>query len=138
MSLDLDRAEHLRDVFLNLLGTSGGWVPFDGLAILVHEELGKIPLDVSPWKLTQLGLQILEERVGVGAIDINLLKGRVADAIAFNECTDLLRCAWLLTSKLVAGKEQHSEGLPFILALQLLQLLIVGLRQASSGGHVDD
>jgi len=117
--------------------------PIDGISLAVYKELGEIPGDFAPSDPGHgTGLLLLEEfpqRMSVIAIDIDLGKEVECDPVfGQNAGLDLRVRAGLLSSELIAGESGDSQPLVFILSVQCLQLVIVGVGQPSVGRYVED
>ena len=86
----------------------------------------------------RLVLQPLEQRIGVGAVDVDLGEHRKGDVVGQRaEIRDLGRVARLLRAELVAGKAEHLEAARAIFAVQRLQPLVLR-REAAFRRGVDD
>ena len=75
---------------------------------------------------------------GAVAVYLNLVHHRERHAVVLRERLDLLVRAALLRAELVARKRQNLEVLRLVLTVQLDELLVVLVRQASRGRDVDD
>lgn len=114
-------------------------VSVDNVAMLVDEELLKVPLDAS--EAQQTGLLLLEvdvDGIGVVAVDIDLLEHREGDAVVeLAEGRNVVGRTGLLAAKLVAGEADDGESLVLVLLVQLLETLVLG-SEATLGGDVHD
>ena len=73
---------------------------------------------------TCLALQICEDGVLIGTVDVNLLHNLECHAIVqLTELAYLIVSAWILLCKLVAWESDDNEALVLILFIQLLQTL---------------
>lgn len=114
----------------------------DNLALLVDQELLKIPLDsLQVHQSWLLSLHPLPKWIRAIAIDLGLPENREAHAVVqLAELGDLVIAAWLLASELIAREAEDLE-LAWVL---FLELLIEGLEtavlwgEAALGGGVDD
>src|SRR5690606_1945751 len=131
-------------------GEQGGDVLFDGvggvgrrialyhLAILVHQELGEVPLDrLAAKNARRFLLEVLVERMRVITIDVDLAEHREADAVVqLAELADFRLAARLLLAELVA-REAKDFQLALVLVIQRLQALVLWGKTTLAGG-VDD
>lgn len=86
--------------------------PLHGLPIAVDKELCKVPLDGINKRAALLLLQPLPDGMSIPAIHVNLVvQVELSPVFAPGECLDLLVGAWLLATKLVAGKGRYLEPL---------------------------
>jgi len=78
--------------------------------------------------------------MGFGPIHINFLEHIKFHPVSLSKFLDFTAGSRLLSSKLVAGKRKNGQLITrlVVLLVQLYQLGIVGLGQASFRGHVDD
>mmetsp|Transcript_5791 Transcript_5791/g.8196 ORF Transcript_5791/g.8196 Transcript_5791/m.8196 type:complete len:213 (-) Transcript_5791:55-693(-) len=132
-----DTLQHLLNVRLQRKGRRRAIVAFDRKAVprtLDDEFCEKVPPDVG----TIRAFQSFVDRVRVFAIDIDLLHHREVGAPIAGELLDVVGIAWLLVAKLVAREGENLERLILQLLLQLSQLLVVSLSQASFGCHIGD
>ena len=149
------RKGNLFQQFLNLcfdmLNLLGRLVTGNDHAALVDEELGEIPLDVGFLHVVRVFLgkhivedvsngvlhipagkafllrEVLEQRVGIVAIDLHLLEaGELCAEIQLAELMDGLISARGLLAKLVAGEVQDDELLRAVFLIEFLKLLILG------------
>src|ERR1019366_6241180 len=75
------------------------------ISLLVHQELGEVPLDAIAQQAALFALQELEDRMRVVAIDLDLREQREVHAvIELTEGLDLVVGARLLMAELIAGK----------------------------------
>lgn len=74
--------QQLGDVSLNLLGRGGGSKARDGLALAVHQEFRKAPVDVTPDEPALLRLQPRIGRVCHLPIHVNLRERGEVHAVA--------------------------------------------------------
>ena len=113
-------------------------VPLDHAAVATDEELREVPLDPVAEQAALLALEPREERVGVGAVDVDLGEHREGDAVVdLAELLDLGLGAGLLAPELVAGEAEDDEALVAQLLVERLQPLVLG-REAARAGGVDD
>src|ERR1700733_11851110 len=86
-------------------------MPRHHLAAAIDQEFGEIPFDRRAEQPGFGVLQILIQRMGVAAIDVDLGKHRKADAVIdAAELLDLRGIAGLLATELVARKSQHRKA----------------------------
>ena len=97
---DLDNLEVFHDLLLDLrLGVVGGSEPGLGLPLLVHHELGEVPLDGVHEEAALLVLQVHPERVGRAAVHLDLAEHVERHVVSVGgERLDLLVGARFLTS----------------------------------------
>ena len=127
-----------RFLFVSPSGVSGRGVAPDHLARPVDQEFGEIPFDRRAEQARFLVLQIVEQRMRVAAVDVDLGEHRKRHVIlAFAERLDLLGVARLLRAELVAGKAEHRKAARRKFALQLLEALVLRREPAGARG-VDD
>ena len=128
---------------LDILGQAGRGigrgVAFENVPLLVDQKLGEVPLDrLAAQQPRRFGRQPTVQRIGVGAIDLNLGHHGETDAvIQLAKLSDLVVATGVLRAKLVAREAQHHQTL---LAISLVQFFQTGkLRRESAGaGGVDD
>lgn len=108
-----------------------GRVAVDTGAILVHKEFAEVPLDVTARERSLGVLEVFVERMGVGAIHINLGEHWELGSIAFSELLDISIATRLLPTELVAGESQNFKALGLVLVVQSHQLLVVLSSQTS-------
>src|SRR5450432_2409591 len=86
-------------------------MPRHDFAGTIDQEFGEIPFDRWAQQPGLLVLQILIQRMGVAAIDIDLGEHRKSDGIvAGAELLDLSGIARFLAPELVAGKSQNRKA----------------------------
>src|SRR5581483_12024197 len=113
-------------------------MPRDHPARTIDQEFGEIPFDRGAEQSGFLVSKILIERMGIGAIDVDLLEHRKTDCvIALAKLLDFGSAARLLPTELVAGKTEHRKPPRRIGLLQRLQTLILRGETAGARG-VDD
>ena len=123
--------EVVLQVGLDIGRRHGRLVALDDLAVAADQELGEVPLDLVGAVCVRpdlrdgvveaavlraevagrLGAQLLVQRVGVRAVDLDLgehREGHVVGGLA--EVLDLLVAAWLLLLELVAGKPEDLQA----------------------------
>ena len=130
----------------------------DHKTALADKELGEVPLDVGT--LTPVGillvkhlhqdgsylvghieackafllLEILEQRISVGAVDLQLLELRKIGAIVeLAELMDALISTGSLLTKLITGEVEYLEALRMVFLVQILQLGVGGRKPTSCG-----
>ena len=82
--------------------------------------------------------KILEQRIGIRAIHLHLLKSwKLCAVIHLAELMNRLICARSLLSKLVAGKIKDFKSLTMIFLIEFLQFFILR-RESALYGCVDD
>lgn len=107
-------------------------VPFHNSSVFANEKFCKIPTDCSSLLL----LEVLPKRVRLPSIHFDFGEEIKSDAVLGRHmCFHLGVASWLLATELVAGKCQDTETRtsPGVVAVQSLQLQVVGLRQTSFG-----
>lgn len=115
----------------------GGPKPLKRFALLVHQELRKVPLDrVNPKTAPFLRLQPLPEGMSIVPVHINFARHVPSDVELLGELLDFRLRPGLLTSKLIAGKPHDSQAFrPIcrrrVFLIQGGQLFIVDLGLAS-------
>ena len=125
------------------------------LTLLVDQELGEVPLDLStlliigvclgqhlvenriermgliPAGKALLALEELIQRIGIVAIHLQLLEaGEIGAIIELAELMDRLVCAGSLLAKLIAREIQDLKALCVICLIKFLQLCIGGSETA--------
>ncbi|QBZ58027.1 hypothetical protein PoMZ_02966 [Pyricularia oryzae] len=104
-------------------------------------ELFKVPLDaLEAHDAGHLLLEPLEERVGVVAVDVDLLHDGEGDAVVdLAKVLNVVVGAGLLAAELVAGEAEDGKVLGVLLGDLLVQGLEAGVlrREAALGGRVD-
>lgn len=109
------------------------------LAILVNDELGKVPLDGISKEPMLLLLQVLPQRVSGRAIDIDLAEHVKLDVELACKLLDLCISAGLLTPELIAWKCKDAQSLGLCkLLVKLHELRVVFVGHASLGCHIDN
>jgi hypothetical protein len=86
-------------------------VALDGIAVLVDDELGEVPLDGVEQGAALLLLQVLEEGMSSLSVDINLLEQIELHFSVASEALNLLAITRLLVSELIARKRENAETL---------------------------
>src|SRR5690606_33663729 len=131
--------QRLLDVARQRLRLVGRRVAPDHPAVAADQELGEVPLDrVDAEQAALLVLQPLPQRVGGGAVDLDLGEHREADVVGQRaEIADLVRIARLLVAELVAGKAEHHQALVAVVAPELLQPGVLR-GETALAGDVDD
>src|ERR1039458_1574519 len=108
------------------------------VSLLVHQELGEVPLDAIAQQAALFALQKLEDRMRVVAVDLDLgEQWEVHSVIDLAERFDLVIGARLLMAELVAGKAEHLQAAVFVLGVKRLQTFVLRREPALAGG-VDD
>lgn len=115
-------SEVLLKVFFNCKRLSVGTVAFHRLTVLVHQELAEVPFDEISQCPTLLVLEVLEQRVSLLAIDVDLGEHVKLCVVLFRgKLFDLRFRPRLLTSELVTGESQDPQTLGLsILGVQSL------------------
>lgn len=157
-------SEELFDIRCNIAREEVGHVALVHLAHAVHQELFEVPLDFiandrsrgqlervsvrdpavfsGVLDLRRLLTHPLEERVGIGSVDFELLRERelghksFARSDVFQGRHDFRVFGVLLKTKLVAGEAQNGEALLGVLILQPIKLRISKLGQTSQRSYV--
>src|ERR1700720_2408645 len=113
-------------------------MPRHHLARAVDQEFGKIPFDGRAEQAGLRLLQILIQRMGVAAIDVDLGKHRKGDGIvAGAELFDLRGVTGLLATELVARKSENRKAARTKFLMQRLETPVLRRESASARG-VDD
>ena len=118
-------AAHIQDIVLKRKWIVSGTVVFKDFAITIDEELGKIPrnsLCSLCCRVVQLTVhaQILVDFACSVSVDFGFLEHWESHAVCgLGPFCDLLICAWLLASELVARKSENLEPLGSILIVEL-------------------
>jgi len=126
--------KEFRDESLTVLGVL--IVAVDDLAVLVDDKLGvEVPLDVT--FATGLLLKVLPHRVGLRAVDINLLHHLALELVlGLDETADLPGVPRFLSTKLVAREAQDLEPLAVQAIVHVGKLLVVTVGVPTRGSHV--
>lgn len=118
----------------------GSWaIATDGVPLLINKELCEVPF--YPWtqKSWFTCFEELIDRCCVRSIDSYLLEDRV---FSFVSCTCkflcLLTCSGFLFQKLVAWKSQDLKTLVFVFVVKFSELGVVGIREPTFGGNVNN
>src|SRR5581483_518876 len=113
-------------------------MPRDHPARTIDQEFGEIPFDRGAEQSGFLVAQILIQRMGIGAIDVDLLEHRKTDGVvALAKLLDFGGAAGFLAAELVAGKTEYRKASRAIGLLQRLETLILWGEAAGARG-VDD
>ncbi len=136
--------EHCHHILLEILGIGGGGVAFDGGAVSGNQEFGEVPLDVAVLfhaladgleegfgslclqSMVFLGgclrFEILENRVGICAVDIDFFHNLESYAIVqLAETLNLAVAARVLRGILIARKTNHNQSLVLEFLVQCFQ-----------------
>jgi len=89
-------------------GVIGGGGAEHGDTLLVHHELGEVPLDGVDEEPSLLSLEKSKEWVRVTAVDVDFGEHVEGDVVLRHKLLDLLFGAGLLASKLVAGEPKDA------------------------------
>ena len=130
--------QHSFDVFCYLAGFGDGRVAANHGAIARDEEFGEIPFDSVGNEATCLRFEILENRICLASVHLDLVHDGEGDTIvelASRFC--IAACAWFLTRKLVAGEAKYHQALVFVLLIELFELGKLGGKSAFAS-RVDD
>src|ERR1017187_4879841 len=120
-----------------LWGRGGGEALHDS-SLLVHEELGEVPLDGVTEDAALLALEKLVQRMSAVAVHFDFgEQGKVNAIVKLAKRLDVVVVAGLLVAELVAGKAEDFESEVVIFRVNLLQALVLGRESALAGG-VDD
>ena len=100
----------------------------------IDQKLREVPFDtLSPEQSWSLTSQFLEERMRLGAIDVDLGVHRKPNAVVeLAEFADLVRAARFLFAELIAREAENREPLWEIGLVELLQSLVLGRESAST------
>jgi hypothetical protein len=82
---------------------------FNWFAVLVDDELCKVPLDSINQSSTLFLLQELEQGMCVLAIDVNLLEQVEVNFAILDEALNLFSVSGFLMAKLVAGESENTQ-----------------------------
>src|SRR3546814_16606689 len=98
--------------YTTLFRSLGRWrVPRHNLAVAVDQEFGEIPFDRATEQSALFLLQMLEDRIGIVAVDVDLGHQGKADVIGQRtEVPDFLGIARLLRAELVARESKDFEA----------------------------
>src|SRR5206468_424750 len=119
------------------LRRGGRRIASDHPARPVDQEFGEIPFDRRTEQPRFLMLQVVEQRMRMAAIDIDLGEHRKRHVIlALAERLDLFGVARLLPPELVAREAEHRKAAWRKFALQLLHALV--LRREPAGARSVD
>lgn len=138
LGLFLGLRQHGFDVFDYLAGFGDGRVATNHAAIARDEEFGEIPFDSVGNEATCLRFEILENRICLASVHLDLVHDGEGDTIvelASRFC--IAACAWFLTRKLVAGEAKYHQALVFVLLIELFELGKLGGKSAFAS-RVDD
>ena len=130
--------EHRFDVFGYLAGFGDGSVAANHGAIARDEEFGEIPFDGVGEESTCLRFEILENRICLASVHLDLVHDGEGDAIvelASGFC--IAARAWFLTRKLVAGEAKYHQPLVFVLLIELFEFGKLG-GESAFASRVDD
>src|SRR5664279_2940907 len=104
-------------------------------SLLVHQELGEVPLDGVAKDSTFFAFKELVQRMCAVTVDLDLREHRKVDAvIGFAKRLDLVVAGGLLVTELVAGKAQDLKSAVVILGVEILQSLVLRGESALAGG----
>ena len=132
-------SEQFLYVLLDAKGSSCGCIAVNNFAIFVHQELGEIPFDVVTKESTFAWLQKLVQWSSTIAIHINLIKdGILSLKASANKLFYLFITPRLLCSKLIAWECQNLQTLIFVFLIQLMQLCVVWIGQATLWCNIDN
>ncbi len=109
------------------------------VALAIDQELGEVPLDgLGPEQSRLFLLQVLVERRGIGAIDVDLRKQRECHAVVdLAKRLDLFCVAGFLCTELIAGKSKHLESPRVQFLMQRFETFVLR-RKSAFAGRVDD
>src|SRR5580698_4483788 len=101
----------------------------------IHQELGEIPFDSFTAKYSGLlFLEILEQRVRVRSIDLNLGEHRKGHIVSQRtEVLDILLITRFLMPELIAWKSEHAETARMQLAIQRFKTRVLRGEAAFAG-----
>lgn len=127
------------DVALDRLGRVSGGVAAAHRPVAVDQELGKVPLDrLAAQEARLLRLEVGVERVGVGAVHLDLGEDREAHAVGERaELADRGGVAGLLGAELIARKAKDDETVVLVAPVQLLKPGVLR-GEAAATRDVDD
>ena len=148
------------DVSFEVFGFCYRRKALDGLAVFGNEELGEVPEDIALFLYALadtlehsvcrfgfetfvflgrgLGLEILEDGIGVCAVDITLGHEREGyTVVEAAELFDLLIATRFLVRELVTGESEDDETLVFVFLVQSLQTVVLR-RKTALGSGIND
>jgi len=129
--------EQWSNVFLDFIRLGVWGISCHWLAILVDQELGKIPLDGIHQKAALLLLQEVVKGMSLLAIYVDLIVDIKLYFVLLQELLDVHRATRLLVVKLVAWEGSNFETLILVLGVKFVKLVVVGLGEATVGGHIN-
>ena len=138
LGLFLGLRQHGFDVFGYLAGFGDGRVAANHGAIARDEEFGEIPFDGVGEESTSLRFEILENRIRLAAVHLDLVHDGKSDPIvelASGFC--IAARAWFLTRKLIARETENHQPLVFVLLIELFEFCELG-SETTFAGSVDD
>lgn len=129
----LRTSKQLLDVLLHAEWRSSWRIALHNTPLFVDQELGEVPFDIVTEKTTFAGLQKLVDGCSVVTININLIKNWILGLEAgASKLDNLLISARFLSTKLVAWESKDLKTLVLVLLIQLAQLRVVGIGQATA------
>ena len=130
--------EHRFDVFCNLAGFGDGGVATNHGAIARDEEFGEIPFDGVGEKSTSLRFEILENRIRLASVHLDLVHDGEGDPIVqLASGFRITARAWFLTCKLIARETENHQPLVFVLLVELFEFCKLG-GESTFASRVDD
>jgi len=110
-----------------------GAKPSNRNSIFINDKFCEIPLDGVDQHASLLRLQVLEKRMSIAAIDVDLIEHVELDIVTSSELFDFGVCSGFLSSELIARKCQNGQPPIFraVLLIHLDQLGVVDRRLAS-------
>lgn len=138
LGLFLGLRQHGFDVFGYLAGFGDGGVAANHGAIARDEEFGEIPFDGVGDESACLRFEILENRICLASVHLDLVHDGEGDAIvelASGFC--IAARAWFLTRKLIAREAKYHKALVFVLLIELFEFCELG-SETTFASRVDD
>ena len=113
-------------------------VAFDHLALAANQKLREVPLDAFAQGSRRGVLEVLKQRIGAAAVDLDLAEHGEAHAIVeLAKRHDLVLAARVLAAKLIAGEAQHREAPIPVTLIQRFQPRELRCESAARGGVHD-
>lgn len=102
--------EVLLEVLLQLRWVGAGSMTLDGISVLVHNELGEVPLDQVQQNSALLLLQELPHGMGLLAVHVHLLEQVELHLAVAHKALNGFGIARLLVGELVTGERQNAKS----------------------------
>ena len=88
------------------------------LALRIHQELCKVPRDVSTLK-AGVSSKVIVGLMSVGSLDVDFAHHGEGDSVLIDEFLNVLWGSWLLATELVAGEAQDLQPLGVVSGVDL-------------------